>query len=227
MFSIAVLTTILYNSVTQTDLQMGQFFSDSNKPTQEIVEEKKITMPYDVPLYSQIRDISWTEWQQKGCGVADVAMLVNYYKPETTNVQAVLENGIKSGAYVKNVGWSHDGLAKLASRYGLIGKVHAFWDYDRTTALSEFKKIIDEGPAIASIHRNFDPKLSFGHLIVITGYDENFVYFNDPGKKDGIRTVPVSQFMNGWKRKLIVIRPIEDKTEENNTTKTQLAFANN
>lgn len=194
-----------------------------NQPATAIVAPlvAPITMPYDVPLYSQIADISWTEWKQKGCGVADVAMLVNYYKPKTTNVQEVLETGIKSGAYVKNVGWSHDGLASLAKKYDLTGTVESFYDFNKEVALAEFKKTIDEGPAIASIHRNFDPKLSFGHLIVVTGYDDKLVYFNDPGKKEGIRTVPVSQFMSGWKRKLIVIRP-ETKSESN----IQLALAN-
>jgi uncharacterized protein YvpB len=221
MLSTMILTTIL--STTQINSQqIGEIFPA--KPTTEVVTEEKIAMPYEVPLYSQIADISWTDWKQKGCGVADVAMLVNYYKPKTTNVQAVLEAGIKSGAYVKNVGWSHTGLASLAKKYGLSGEEKSFYDFNKELALTEFKKVIDEGPAIASIHRNFDPKLSFGHLIVITGYDDKLVYYNDPGKHDGIRTVSISQFMSGWKRKLIVIRPIEKELESDSNI--QLALAN-
>lgn len=219
MLSTIILTTIL-STAQINQQQISEIFPA--KPAAQVVVEEKITMPYNVPLYSQIADISWTDWKQKGCGVADVAMIVNYYKPETTNVQAVLEAGIKSGAYVKNVGWGHAGLAALAKKYGLKGEEKSFYDFNKEIALSEFKKVIDEGPVIASIHRNFDPKLSFGHLIVITGYDDKLVYFNDPGKKDGIRTVPVSQFMNGWKRKLIVIRPISE-TEINSNPKIALA----
>jgi hypothetical protein len=58
-------------------------------------------MPYSVPLFSQISDISSAAWKQKGCGVADVAMIVEFYKPNTTSVQKVLEEGLKAGAYVK------------------------------------------------------------------------------------------------------------------------------
>lgn len=214
-----MLPTMLYNIPLYS--QISTISPTTSSVKQETPIKAPIVMPYDVPLYSQIADISSVEWKQKGCGVTDVAMLVNYYKPKTTNVQAVLEAGIKSGAYVKNVGWSHTGLASLAKKYGLHGEEKSFYDFNKETAFNEFKKIIDEGPAIASIHRNFDPELSFGHLVVITGYDDKLVYYNDPGKHDGIRTVSISSFMSGWKRKLIVIRPpIETES------KTQLALAN-
>ena len=171
------------------------------------------TMPYNVPLYSQISDISSVEWKQKGCGVADLAMIIEFYKPKTTTVQKVLEEAIASGAYQKDVGWKHEGLAALAEKHDLVGKTYDFSKLDKDTAFDQFKYIIKEGPAIASIHRGFDPKSSFGHLIVITGFDNDLVYYNDPGKHDGIRKVPITDFMKGWKRKLIVIRPSESKTQ--------------
>lgn len=175
-------------------------------------------MVYDishkVPLYSQINDITSPEWRQKGCGVADVAMIVEFYKPNTTTVQDVLEKGLKSGAYVKNVGWSHAGLASLAVKYGLVGKTVDLSAYGKETSLKELKKIIIEGPAIASIRRGFSATSQYGHLIVITGFDEKLVYYNDPGKRDGIKTVAISEFMTGWKKRLIVIRPPEVATQK-------------
>ncbi|HEY4478009.1 MAG TPA: C39 family peptidase [Candidatus Paceibacterota bacterium] len=168
-------------------------------------------MPYDVPLFSQISDISSASWKQKGCGVADVAMIVEFYKPNTTSVQKVLEEGLKAGAYVKNVGWSHKGLASLAVKHGLVGKTVDLSSLKNTVALSEFKNIVTEGPVIASIHRGFNPKSPYGHLVVITGFDDKLVYYNDPGKRDGIRTVSIEDFMKGWKKRLIVIREPEKK----------------
>jgi len=170
-----------------------------------------VTMPYQVPLYSQVSDISSVAWQQKGCGVADVAMIVEFYKPKTTSVQKVLEEGIKGGAYVKNVGWSHAGLAALALKHGLVGKTFDFSPLKRLDAFSQFKKMVREGPLIASIHRGFDPKSPYGHLIVVTGFDERLVYYNDPGKRDGKRQVAIADFLSGWKKRLIVIRPPEEK----------------
>ncbi len=168
-------------------------------------------MPYSVPSFSQISDISSVSWKQKGCGVADVAMIVEFYKPNTTSVQKVLEEGIKSGAYVKNVGWSHQGLASLALKYGLVGKTVDLSVEKNTTALKEFKEIVEEGPVIASIHRGFNPKSPNGHLIVVTGFDDELVYYNDPGKHYGIKTVAMTDFVKGWKKKLIVIREPEHK----------------
>ena len=165
------------------------------------------TMPYDVPLYSQISDITSVAWQQKGCGVADVAMIVEFYKPNTTTVQKVLETALKSDAYQKNVGWKHAGLASLASKYGLVGKTVDFSAYGNDIALKQFKKEVDGGPVVASIRRGFNPKSPYGHLVVITGYDDKVVYYNDPGKRDGKKTVLISDFMKGWKKRLIVIRP--------------------
>ncbi len=170
-------------------------------------------MPYSVPLYSQISDISSVAWRQKGCGVADVAMIVDFYKPNTTTVQKVLEEAIKAGAYVKNVGWSHAGLAALAVKHGLVGKTVDLSIVKKEVAFSEFKNTVMEGPVIASIHRGFNPASPFGHLIVVTGFDDKLVYYNDPGKHDGIRTVPVADFMKGWKKRLIVIREPETKNK--------------
>lgn len=166
-------------------------------------------MPYNVPLYSQITDISSVEWQQKGCGVADLAMIIEFYKPNTTSVQKVLEEALASGAYQKNVGWKHDGLAALAEKHGLVGSTHDLSKLSKDDSFTQFKNILNEGPAVASIHRGFNPKSSFGHLIVITGFDDNFIYYNDPGKRDGIKKVAVNDFMQGWKKRLIVVRPPE------------------
>lgn len=173
-----------------------------------------VTIPrYDVPLYSQISDISWPDWRQKGCGIVDVTMIIEFYKPNTTSVQEVLEQGIKSGAYVTKVGWSHDGLAKLAKKHGLVGKVYDFSKSDKDTAFSQFQNILKEGPVIASIHRGFDPKSPYGHLVVITGSDKDFIYYNDPGKREGIRKVSIADFKKGSKRRFIDISPPEEKTE--------------
>ncbi len=164
-------------------------------------------MPYHVPLYYQITDIISPAWQQKGCGVTDVAMIVEFYKPNTTTVQKVLEEALKGGAYVKNVGWSHTGLASLAVKHGLVGKTVDLTTETKTTALKQFKSIVKDGPVIASIHRGFNPASPYGHMVVVTGFDDKLVYYNDPGKHDGIKNIAIADFIKGWKKRLIVIRP--------------------
>ncbi len=171
-------------------------------------------MPYSVPLYYQITDIVSPTWQQKGCGVTDVAMIVDFYKPDTTTVQKVLEEALRAGAYVKNVGWSHAGLAAVAVKHGLVGKTVDLTDETKTAALKEFKSMVKEGPIIASIHRGFNPASPYGHMIVVTGYDDKVVYYNDPGKRDGIKNIPIDDYLKGAKGRYIVIRPPEKETKE-------------
>ncbi|MEI7709746.1 MAG: C39 family peptidase, partial [bacterium] len=111
-----------------------------------------------------------------------------------------------NGAYVTHVGWSYKGLATLATQHGFVGKTVDLSKLSTDSAFSQFKSTVQEGPVIASIHRAFNPASPFGHLIVITGFDDKLVYYNDPGKNDGIRTVSISDFNKGWEKRLIVIR---------------------
>ncbi|MFA5934033.1 MAG: C39 family peptidase [Candidatus Paceibacterota bacterium] len=170
-------------------------------------------MPYNVPLYSQITDISSVEWRQKGCGVADLAMLIEYYKPNTTSVDEVLREALAGGAYQNGAGWKHDGLAAVAAKHGLVGKTFDLTKLNKEDSLDELKSIVKEGPAVASIRRGFAAQSPYGHLIVVTGFDNDSIYYNDPGKRDGIRKVPITTFMQGWKKRLIVVRPPTPKTK--------------
>src|SRR5882724_4283791 len=78
--------------------------------------------PPPMPFYSQFENITLPYWQGKGCGITDLTMLINYYKPlATTTVDQVLSEGIAEDAYIENVGWSYDGLIAVAEKHGLGG----------------------------------------------------------------------------------------------------------
>jgi len=59
-----------------------------------------------VPFYSQFKDITDPTWQKVGCGIASLAMLIDYYKP-AVSVDSLLTEGITTGAYITSAGWSH------------------------------------------------------------------------------------------------------------------------
>lgn len=170
---------------------------------------------YEVPLHYQISEIKSIDWKQKGCGVASLAMLVDFYKPDdTASVQTLLEQGLRAGAFQKGVGWTHQGLANLAKKYGLVGTTYTLAGMKNGDAFPQFEKLLGDGPVIASIHRNFDPKNSAGHLVVVTGFDKDFIYYNDPGKHEGKRKVAISDFLKGWKKSFIVVRlPADTNTK--------------
>lgn len=158
----------------------------------------------DVPFYSQFKDISSAKWKKIGCGIASLAMVIDYYEPQSVSVDTLLSQGIKAGAY-SSAGWTYSGLVKVSQPYGLTGS-----GYDLKgsgTAFSQFEKFVADGPVIASIHYKFDPKSTIPHLVVVTAIKDGLVYYNDPAAKQGNLTVSVDTFLKAWKQRFIVLRP--------------------
>ena len=160
-----------------------------------------------VPFYSQFQDISKPEWQKLGCGIADLAMLVEYYNPGVVSVDTLLQEGIAAGAYQEGAGWTHRGLVLLARPYGLDGTSYDFAQIDTNTAFAQFKTSLQEGPLIASVHYKLDPQNPIPHLIVVTGIRDNIVYYNDPAETTGGTAISVEDFLNAWKKRFVVVRP--------------------
>lgn len=175
----------------------------------------------DVPYYSQFQDVpavvvvagsGKTDWQKSACGVASMAMLIDFYKSDPVSVVGLLKEGVTSGAYQTNVGWKHYELAALADRHGLSGRVYNFSDLSMDNAIIELKDALADGPVIASIYNKFDPvKYGWlGHLIVVTGYDDQGVFYRDPASTKTEKKISYSGFRTGWKKKFITVRPKMD-----------------
>jgi ABC-type bacteriocin/lantibiotic exporter with double-glycine peptidase domain len=138
-------------------------------------------------------------------------MLIDYYKPDTVSVNKLLTQGIVSGAYDHNAGWTHKGLILLSNKYGLTGNSYDVSSLTKEAAFIQFKKSLKDGPVMASIHYKFDPKSPIPHLVVIDGIDGNTIYYNDPALKSGKKEISTTDFLKGWKKKFIVIRPVIDE----------------
>ena len=164
------------------------------------------TIP-QVPFYSQFKDIVSPTWQKAGCGITSLAMVINYYAPDTVTVNSLLKQGLAAGAFISNVGWSYKGLISVSQNYGLDGSSYDFGKSAGSVALAELKGYVQDGPVIASIHYKFDPKSTIPHLIVIDGIASSTVYYNDPAAKSGELTISTDNFLKGWKKRFIVIRP--------------------
>ncbi|MFZ2500554.1 MAG: C39 family peptidase [Minisyncoccia bacterium] len=160
-----------------------------------------------VPFYSQFKDIQAPKWQKVGCGITSLTMIIDYYKPDAVSVNTLLKRGIAVGAYAKNAGWIYAGLIQLSQKYGLEGKYHDLSKLDSKTAFEKFKILLDGGPVILAIHYKFDPKSTVPHLVVINGIHDGVVYYNDPAMAQGAQQISTTDFLKGWKKKVIVIRP--------------------
>ena len=169
-----------------------------------------ITVPVavpQVPFYSQFADITAPAWQKVGCGVTSLAMVIDYYTPDAVSVNALLKQGIAAGAYLPSAGWTYQGLISLSKKYGLDGASYSLASLSSQSALEQFKTYVTSGPVIASIHYKFNPKSTIPHLVVVDAIVNDVVYYNDPAAKTGEKTISTSDFLKGWKKRFIVIRP--------------------
>lgn len=160
-----------------------------------------------VPFYSQFADIQSPKWQKVGCGITSLAMIIDYYSPKAVTVNNLLAQGIAAGAYDYNAGWIYDGLIQLSKSYGLSGAYHDLSSLNTQAAFAQFQAYLKGGPVILSVHYKFDPKSTIPHLVVINGIANGLVYYNDPATLVGTKHITIADFLKGWKRKVIVIRP--------------------
>lgn len=196
---------ILFQPITAL-IQTASGFSDRGVGVP--VEEQK---PLDVPFYSQLNDIQSPDWKKRGCGVASLAMLIEYYRPGTVSVNTLLKQAIISGAYLQNAGWKHRDLALLSKKYGLEGKNYDLSSSTKDVAFAEISEFLKDGPVMASIYYKFDPKSTIPHLVVINSIVGDTVYYNDPAEKNGGKQISTDDFRKGWKKKFIVVRPKNDE----------------
>jgi ABC-type bacteriocin/lantibiotic exporter with double-glycine peptidase domain len=176
--------------------------------TQYISPPIQTSVP-DVPFYSQFKDIQSPKWQKVGCGVTSLAMVVDFYTPNAVSVNSLLQQGIAAGAYDQDAGWIYAGLIQVSQKYGLDGAYHDLSKMDSKTAFAEFKEYLKDGPVILAVHYKFDPKSRIPHLVVINGIAGDVVYYNDPAAKMGEKQISTADFLKGWKKKVIVIRPVK------------------
>lgn len=168
----------------------------------------KTASVFTVPFFSQFTDISLEKWRKVGCGIASLAMLIDYYEPQTVSVDELLSDGIAEGAYLTDAGWSHAGLIRLSQQFGLHGESHSMANSSMDEAFAKLENVLAAGPVMASVHYTFDPKNPIPHLVVVNGVAEGKVYYNDPAEKAGGGSISIAKFQSAWKKRYIEIRPV-------------------
>ncbi len=93
---VAAKTTEIEESTEEPDFDR----EEKKAKLAEIKKSKKkdqLLVPV-VPFYSQFSDITSATWQKVGCGIASLAMLIEYYNPGVVTVDTLLEEGIAADA---------------------------------------------------------------------------------------------------------------------------------
>ena len=168
-----------------------------------------------VPFYSQFTDITSPYWEKVGCGITDLTMIIDYYHPGAATVNEMLRKGVAAGAYDYNAGWIYQGLINLSHAYRLDGRYYDLSGLSQKAALARFESYLGTGPVILSVHYKFNPASTIPHLIVVNGINNDVVYYNDPATTKGTQAISLDRFLQGWKRKVIVIRPTSNAVASN------------
>ncbi|MER3476487.1 MAG: hypothetical protein C4287_07930, partial [Leptolyngbya sp. ERB_1_2] len=138
---------------------------DQPPPSQPgLPSTKLLNVPYKSQLDNALNPTG-------ACNVTSLAMVMAYFQIKGSVGVGQLEDEVY--AYMENRGLvrgNPEDLAKTARDYGLVD------DFTYRGSLSDIRKAIAEGrPCI--IHGNFT---SWGHIIVVRGYDQDGFLVNDP-----------------------------------------------
>ncbi len=181
--------------------------SEKMKPEHTAEKSDDTSHVFTVPFFSQFADITAPEWKKVGCGIASLAMLIEFYEPGDVSVDTLLKEGINADAYLSNAGWTYAGLIGISKKYGLSGESHDMGGTSMEVAFAELEKALTEGPVMVSVHYTFDPQNPIPHLVVANGIENNTLHYNDPAEKSGDGSISVEVFKKAWKKRYIEIRP--------------------
>ena len=165
---------------------------------------------FRTPFYSQYRDIKNKKWKKKACGIAALAMMCEYHRPQAEiSLPRLITEGTKRGGYQKGVGWKHKALAELCGIYALRGKNFDLAKKPFSFSQKQLKASLRKGPVVVSVWR--DPKKrSGGHLVTAVGFDTRSFLLKDPLERtDGAmqKRVTWKTFGNIWKKRMVVASP--------------------
>lgn len=184
-----------------------------------------------MPFYPQVWDLSqWKElgfqsledaryWQESSCGVLCLKMAVDAFLEQTRvlSISDFIREGLKIEAYTHKNGWSHEGLANLATQFGLKS-------YAKSGITPQFlkEKLVEGSFAVISIRwafrknrKSLKERVLFwkkfgGHMALVVGFesvDNEIKGFHvhhtstNPSYNWKYRFIPLEPFMNGFNGK--------------------------
>ena len=175
-------------------------------PAEVVLVEQVQEVRRAVPFYSQFTDVSDPAWKKLACGIASLAMVLEYQTGEKQSVDALLAEGRRSGAYESKNGWIHDGLITLAQKRGLSGAAYNLHASTTVAAFDAFKEKVVQAPTIVSVQYNFNRKSPISHLIVVDRIEDGIVYYNDPAQEQGGGIITQEGFLAAWNKRFIVLQ---------------------
>lgn len=175
--------------------------------------ERRIPLDY----HSQWRDVVREEWRPRACGIAVLAMMLEYAKPgrDIPDLDRLIDDAVARGAHDPAIGWIHARLIALANEFDVALESRVY----RAKAADEEEHLASKGlaeiavelsalrPVIASVRRGFSDA-GTPHMVVLSGAGEDvegkYFLVHDPDSKSEegaqYRRVSREQFEKNWRK---------------------------
>lgn len=112
-------------------------------------------------------------WRDRVCGIACVCMLINALTPRAVPLGQLIAEGLSINAYVKDVGWSHAGLADLLKAHGVAATARKLSSIDALLGIlrEASAAILSVTPGLKGGDRDSSGQLlpKAGHLVLAHG----------------------------------------------------------
>ena len=196
-------------------------------------------MKMEVPFYPQKWDLpQWQKlgfesfedaqyWEKSSCGILCLKMAIDGFllaqaKPLSPSIAEYIKKGIEIGAYKDSVGWSHDGLVRLAKEFGFSAV-----NREGASAAELRESLQQNSLSILSIKWGFEERRSLkekilfwkkfgGHLALAVGFEDEgkklkgfYVHHTSrrPEYNWQYRFLPLQKFERGFTGRCIMIKP--------------------
>jgi hypothetical protein len=140
-----------------------------------------------IPFYSQIvnyqgedsgfPDAEIERWQDNGCGIASLRMVLDHLKQARPSYWELLSRGVVIGGYIE-AGWIHQKLLELGREYGVDGVTRRRQSYSDLVAIVKTGSLCIVSVTVGFWGGQTDPRTGQpfrpgGHLVV--------AYINEQG----------------------------------------------
>lgn len=169
-----------------------------------------------VPLVNQIKETGNKKWVHQTCAICVLKMILIWKKPKLAKVKIMdlVKRGLKMDGYMEKIGWKHQALVDIASKYGL--KLKREFEKTKTGKIrlnSKInKEIINGRPVVASIFYKLN-KMNGGHMVVINGLQKKgntvtgyYIQDPDPRFRGNNYFVAKKEFIKGWRGGMLYLK---------------------
>lgn len=169
-------------------------------------------MKLGVPYYSQRMDVLDENWKHRSCGICALAMAMEFLAEEKFDLDELIKEGLEINAYLKNVGWVHQGLVDLAKKHGFKNSFRREWpEGEKSEAAKRLAEFLEKGiPVLASVKNKTN-----GHLVLLVGFEKGGetlrgFYAHDPDAQNreagAFKFLGLPQFLQIWKSRVIIVQ---------------------